>query len=489
MLATAVAQLRFAAAILLGRPFALGALDRLVDDMAATRREFGSIGAEAGELLGGPSLDEATRRDVQLRRFRAQAKRAAGETAYYRRLFEQTGLDPGRLDLAALPPTRKEALRADPDAFVRRGATPVLRTTTTGTTGPPTGVCFSAYELRAIVALAAIGHLFEGTLAPDDVLQVNTSGRGLLGNLALAGAAARVGALVQMPGLVEPADALALLTQRRTIAGRKPRVSVLCTYPSYLGELVTIGERLGLGPADLGIERVLSGGEIVTAGLRERCRRLFGPIEVVEGYGMTEIYPLGGKLCSDGHLHFQPSQGLIEVLDPESGGPAGPGAAGTIVATPFLPYRETTLLLRYDTEDVVRPPVESARCRLRDLPATSNLLGKLRLSVRHDDGWTFPRDVLEAVEGIDAVPLPARCGFWAVSGGVAVEVVAPDAPGQRARIGDALEARGVPLRELHLRADRSELERPLPLRGDLREAAFGQSMPAREAAPPAPVSA
>jgi phenylacetate-CoA ligase len=401
MLATALAQLRFASAILLGRPFALGALDRLVDDAVATVREFGSLGDQAGELLGGPTLDEAARCDMQLRRFRAQAVRAARETRYYAELFEHSGLDPTRLDPATLPPTRKEALRADPDAFVRRGASPVLRTTTTGTTGPPTGICFSTYELRAIVALAAIANLFDRTLAPDDVVQINTSGRGLLGNLALAGACARIGALVQMPGLIEPRDALAMLAEPRAVAGKKPRVSVLCTYPSYLGELVTLGELLGYRPGDFGLERVLTGGELVTQGLRARCQRVFGPIEVVEGFGMTEIYPLGGRLCPDGHLHFEPSQGLIEVV-----GLAGCDA-GTLVATPFLPYRETTLLLRYDTEDVVQPLADTACCRLRHLPATSNLLGKLRLSVRHDRGWTFPRDVLEPLESIEVLPLPA----------------------------------------------------------------------------------
>jgi hypothetical protein len=48
-------------------------------------------------------------------------------------------------------------------------------------------------------------------------------------------------------------------------------------------------------------------------------------------------------------------------------------------------------------------------CTLRTQPATSDLLGKRRLAVRHDAGWTFPRQVLEALEALEAVPLPARC--------------------------------------------------------------------------------
>ena len=85
MLETAVAQLRFALSVALGRPFHTPSLDHLVDAICATQHEFGptAIGAEGAEILDGPALDEATRRDMQLRRFRGQAKRGARETAYY----------------------------------------------------------------------------------------------------------------------------------------------------------------------------------------------------------------------------------------------------------------------------------------------------------------------------------------------------------------------------------------------------------------------
>jgi hypothetical protein len=145
------------------------------------------------------------------------------------------------------------------------------------------------------------------------------------------------------------------------------------------------------------------------------------------------------------------------------------------VATPLPPYREVTILLRYDTQDVVRQVEGPLTCNLRNLPATSPLLGKLRLASRHEGGWTFAREVLEALEGADGVPLPARYGFWAVPGGVAVEAVAPRGAGPRVRraIETRLEERGVPLRELSLVAHRSELRRPVPLRCDLKESTFG----------------
>jgi len=65
---------------------------------------------------------------MQLRRFRGQTKRGARETGYYQGLFAELDMDPGRLDaddIARLPLTPKSALRADPTAFVRSGASPI----------------------------------------------------------------------------------------------------------------------------------------------------------------------------------------------------------------------------------------------------------------------------------------------------------------------------------------------------------------------------
>ena len=250
----------------------------------------------------------------------------------------------------------------------------------------------------------------------------------------------------------------------------------------------------------------------MTAGLKARARRLFGPVAFDEGYAQTETWPLGGVRCAAGHLHFEPSRGLVEVLAlpdgrpraprgappaPAAAGvpapaPAAPGAPGTLVATPFGPYREASVVLRYATEDVVRAVAGPPTCPLRHLPATGDVLGKLRLAVRHGPGpadWTFPRQVLEALEAAalaDAVPLPARCGVWAVPGGVAVEaLVRPGqarprrrAPGGRRAAGGAGRA---PAGAAPGGGPRP-LRRPLPLRGDLRERSFAPPAgPARRA--------
>ncbi len=482
MIESAFAQLRFAASILFGIRFSQRSLDRIIDAMLATRCEFGAIGEEARELTTGPTLDEESRRDMQLRRFRKQAAQAANQTPYYGELFKRIELDPTKLtweEVQRIPLTPKEDIRDLPGNFVCHDARPVFRTTTTGTTGRPTSVCFSAYEMSTYIALGAIGLLNEGTVTDEDIAIISSSSRATLGNLCWAGAMARIGVLVFNGGLVDPALTLTLLSEWHRIPGKRERVSLMTTYPSYLGELVEEGHRLGYSPSDFGLRRISLGGEIVTEGLKVRARKLFGDqVEYESGYGMTEPWPLNGTLCEQDHLHFEPSQGLIEVYNHDTRTPAQPGEYGTIVSTPFRPFRETTLVIRYDTQDVVRVLDGSFNCSLKNLPAVSNVQGKLKLSVKHDGGWTFPRDIMEALEGedlADEVPLPARFSFRAVPGGVGIEAVIrlgadPKAAGRKVRI--ALEERGVPLRELHLLTDKSRLRNPFPLRGDLRETSF-----------------
>ncbi len=476
MLMSAVAQVRFALSVGLGLRFAPWSLDFLLDAVRATHREFGETDADGLELLHGPELDEETRRELQLRRFRKQAARAARDTVYYESLFERLEIDPGRLvhdDLLRLPLTRKDALRDAPHAFVRRNGNPTFRTTTTGTTGKQTSISFSAAEMRTFIALSAISFLAAGYIDPSDIVLLSTSSRAALGNSCFAGACARIGALVSIGGLIEPAHTLALLTEQHHISGKKARVSVLSTYPSYLGQLVEEGLRRGYRPADFGLERIIIGGELVSEGLKVRSQRLFGSVHFDEAYAMTETWPVSGQRCAEGHLHFEPGQGLVEVVDPETATPVLPGEAGTIVVTPFPPYRDTTILLRYDTEDTARPIAGPLSCSLRTMPATTNTLGKLRLSVRHDRGWTYPRDVLEVLESLEEVPLPARFGFWTVPDGVAVEIVTrANGMAFRGRVQRQLEERGVPVREIRLLEHAGRLLHPMPLRCDLRESSF-----------------
>ena len=158
---------------------------------------------------------------------------------------------------------------------MRRGSQPAFRTTTTGTTGKPTSVYFTAREIQATGLLGAITFLQNGHIRPEDIVQISTSSRATLGNTCFSQACQRIGAVWYQTGLVDPAHALALLAEEHHLPGKKLRASFLNTYASYLGELVECGLRSGYQPRDFGLERISVGGEIVTEGLKRRCQKLF----------------------------------------------------------------------------------------------------------------------------------------------------------------------------------------------------------------------
>ena len=460
MLGTAIAQLSVASSLALGVPVAGWAVDHLVGAALATQHEFGTIGSGATELVSGPTLDVATRHDMQARRFRSQARRAQRETRYYAQLFEDLAVDPGQLtydSIASLPCTPKAAIQEAPGNFVSRRKRPAWIASSSGSTGRPVSVAFSEHELHIFASLSALGFLMSNDLHPDDVVYL-AAGSGIA-TYTLERVCRRVG-VEALPGGHLPVHEI---LRQLTAAQRKP--TVLHAPPSLLGALIETGRSLGYGPRNFNLECILTGGEILTCGLRDRLKAVFSEAKLIESYGMTETFGVGGQVCASGHLHFHPAHGLIEVIDPDTHGPVSSNRIGTLIVTPLPPFRDTTLLLRYDTQDLVRVIAEPPTCELRWLPAVSRVLGKRSLSIRHENGWTFPRDVLEALEAIEDIPLPARCGIWQRDDGVGVEVVARSVSAvTHRRVTDALEARAIPVRELHVVTDQTELRHALPLR-------------------------
>jgi hypothetical protein len=85
----------------------------------------------------------------------------------------------------------------------------------------------------------------------------------------------------------------------------------------------------------------------------------------------------------------------------------------------------------------------------------------------------MPRDVVEALESDEMVPLPARYGFRPVPGGVTVEVLArSDHHRVRRALWNRLTDRGVPVRDIRVVTDPERLCDPVPLRADLHETSF-----------------
>jgi phenylacetate-CoA ligase len=413
MFETGVRQLRLALGMIQGRRLDPRGVARLVDDALATLAEFGSPGADLAELIDGPMANPEARLDLANRSLRTTARRLAAQSPFYARRFAAAGADPAKLDVAglqAIPVTVRAELTERPGDFRCPDVPAYLATRTTGTTGRPAEVWLSRYEMELWPALGALGSVLRGELRPGDVMQVNLSSRSTVA-LHLAAASCRLAGTGFRPlGIVPPEAALDSLVEGGA--------TILQTCPSYLAELVTAAQAGGAGAGDFRLRRITVGGEVLSASLARAAARTFGVPLIEDPYSMTEIAPVSGRACSHGHLHHDLSTGFTELIDVDTGEPAAPGALGTLVITPYFPYRDCMPVFRYDTRDIARClPGGPLRCELAGTPASSQILGKASQVLRLPGSEAVTaRQLIEAIEALPAEPWPARYRATACDG-------------------------------------------------------------------------
>jgi phenylacetate-CoA ligase len=98
---------------------------------------------------------------------------------------------------------------------------------------------------------------------------------------------------------------------------------------------------------------VISAGEPGAAvpATRRRLEDGWGAF-VRDGYGMTELFPLGGGCRHSTALHIASDFVITEIVDPGTGQPLPAGAPGEVVYTNIIGDSHT--LLRYRTGDIAR---------------------------------------------------------------------------------------------------------------------------------------
>jgi phenylacetate-coenzyme A ligase PaaK-like adenylate-forming protein len=451
MFETGVRQLRMALAMVLGRRIEPRNVERLVADAVRTLTTFGTLGDEARELLDGPFADPEARRSFQEQALRRTVSRLAQRSPRYRPLLAE--IDAGALtleDLQRIPVTTKDDLIADPAAFLLDGARPHLSTRTTGTTGRPVEIWLSRYETELWPALAALSGLLRDEIHPGDCMQINISSRATWAVQQNMAVCRHAGARAVALGLVSP---------EASLEGLRSGATLLATYPSYLAELVRAARRRGLGPDDFRLRRIDCGGEVLSRALVDAAQHTLGAA-VNDTFAMTEVLPVSGRVCEQGHLHHDLNMGLCEIVALDGERPAAPGELGTVVVTPYYPYRECMPVLRYDTRDLVRRlPDTPLDCSLAGIPGCSRILGKAGQEVRVGERVVTPRALVEACEALPGEPWPARFAARAPGGRLELTLSADTAgalsPAELSeRLGADCTVVAAPVR--HLRADLRE---------------------------------
>ena len=338
-------------------------------------------GKRAYEPIELASRDEIAA--LQLARLRWSLRHADDNVAHYRQRFDQAGVHPDDLktlgDLARFPFTSKGDLRETyPFGMFAVPRARVVRIhASSGTTGKPTVVGYTAKDIATWAQLVARSMYAAGTRA-GDIVHV-AYGYGLF----TGGLGAHYGA-EQLGCTVIPMSGG--MTERQVQLIRDFRPDVIMVTPSYMLAIIDEMERQNMKPGDCSLRVGIHGAEPWTQAMRQEIEARAG-MDAVDIYGLSEV--LGPGVASecveskDGPViwedHFYP-----EVIDPATGEVLPDGKFGELVFTTLS--KQALPAIRYRTRDLTRL-----------LPGTSR-------SMRRFDRITGRSDDMLIIRGVNLFP-------------------------------------------------------------------------------------
>ncbi len=152
---------------------------------------------------------------------------------------------------------------------------------------------------------------------------------------------------------------------------RRYRARYAYGYPTLVSRWAAECTTAGLDGRDLGLQCVITTGELLAPGTRLQLERFFG-CRIINEYGCTESGVIALE-CESGTAHVLPIAAWVEVVD-QQGCPVAPGATGEVVVSDL--YGQVLPMLRYRLHDLAVSR-EAAGCGCgRALPALEVSIGR-----------------------------------------------------------------------------------------------------------------
>lgn len=303
------------------------------------------VGACQG-LLRGPAWSPERVAAFQSRRLRALVRHAYLKVPYYRRLYDQAGLQPddirGLADLDRIPLASRADLQALPaHQVLARGVDPgrLVLHRTSGSSGAPLSVWRTRFEERLLQAYRLRMAFGLGLRLTDRRASVSwyppgsPPDRHFLMNLGL----------FRREEIHSVLPAEEILSQLRRI-----QPGFLAGYPGTLSWLA--GSLTDLDRARICPRLIAVGAETLTHEMRRQISQGFRAL-VFDFYGSHEFNLIASECPRTGQLHIAEPMLIAEVLG--DGRPVKPGEEGELVGTalhsyamPFVRYRLGDLVTR-----------------------------------------------------------------------------------------------------------------------------------------------
>ncbi len=294
-------------------------------------------------------------------------------------------------DVRKLPFMYKKDLRDNyPDGLFVAGQEELARYhVSSGTTGKPTVVGYTQNDIENWATSVARG-LTSCGLTRKDVMQVSY-GYGLFtGGLGLHYGAEKIGATV-LPTSVGN-------TERQVELMRDLHVTAIACTPSYLMHIGEVADRMGTPiKTHTQLKVGILGAEPWSERMRSRIEEWLG-IKAYDIYGTSELSgPLFTECEEQSGIHIWGDLALVEIVDPETGEPLGPGEKGELTIT--MLQKEALPIIRYRIGDITAMEDDVCGCG-RAHPRIKRIQGRVddMLIIRGIN--VFPSQIEYALMGI-----------------------------------------------------------------------------------------
>ena len=325
-------------------------------------------------MIWEPEFEQMSREELeqlQLERLEATINRAYLNVPFYRKKFDELGIDPDQIksldDLRRLPFTTKDDLRENyPYGMFAVPLREVVRIhASSGTTGTPTVVGYTRNDIKTWANLVA-RILTAGGVTRDDVVQI-AFGYGLFtGGFGLHYGAERVGASVIPISSGNTKRQIKIMQDFKT-------TTLICT-PSYALVIADTMYEMGVNVNGLSLKYGLFGAEPWSEKMRNEIEEKL-KIKATDNYGLSEVMGPGvaGECLEQKGLHINEDHFIVEIINPDTLEPVKPGEVGELVITTLT--KEAFPMIRYRTRDLTRLITEPCACG-RTFYRMSKVLGR-----------------------------------------------------------------------------------------------------------------
>jgi phenylacetate-coenzyme A ligase PaaK-like adenylate-forming protein len=334
-------------------------------------------------------------------KFHALVTHAKNNSEFYKKQLKDSSPRISFQELTALPVMTKEEIRQAQLTGSRDmplGSIQVAKTedivqviSSSGTTGRPVYYGITRRDLVAWQDSHAT-FLYTAGVRKSDIIAHVVATPIFAGGEPYFGGLREIGATVVWAG--------GLATQRLFETVRNmycTAIQATTSFDLYLGEHCR--DFLGIDARDLGIRKVLGGGEpgLGEEAIRRRIRDLWGSETVREIMGLADVMPGMWAECEEEKgMHFTAQKYvMVELIDPETGLhlPWETGVCGEPVYTTVV--RDATPIIRYASHDYIR--VEGVGCKCGRTSPRMRCIGRVDDMLIYKAMNVFPSAIRDVI--------------------------------------------------------------------------------------------